>query len=48
MNPLTIVPKNDYNGYFSSIIKTKSDYTNVIVGAVVIGFIIADCSIGIL
>lgn len=47
MNPLTKVPKTDYNGYFSSIIKTKSDYTNVIVGAVVVGFIIADNVIGI-
>lgn len=48
MNPLTKVQKNDYNGYFSSIIKTKTDYTNTIVGAVVVGFIIADNMIGII
>lgn len=48
MNPITKQPKQDYNEYFAKIIKTKTDYTNVVVGAVILGFIIADNMIGII
>ena len=48
MNPLAKIPKNNYNEYFTSIIINKTDYTNVIVGAVVFGFIVADNIVGII
>lgn len=48
MNPLAKIPTNNYNEYFTSIIINKTDYTNVIVGAVVFGFIVADNIVGII